>query len=43
LARSLGLHDGKVTLEMGLGWVYRRDGVRALAIGEAVPELAVVK
>jgi len=34
------LHGGKVTLEAGLGWLYRADGVRPLVIGEAVPELA---
>lgn len=34
------LHDGKVTLETGLGWLYRADGVRALVIGEPVPELS---
>ncbi len=33
------LHDGKVTLVTGLGWVYRSDGMRALAPGDQVPEL----
>ena len=34
------LHDKRVTLETGLGWVYRAGSVRPLVIGEAVPELA---
>jgi dipeptidase E len=34
------LHDGKVTLECGQAWLYRADGVRTLAVGELVPELA---
>lgn len=34
------LHDGKVMLETGLGWVYRSDGVRALMPGDEVTELA---
>lgn len=34
------LHDGKVTLETGLGWIYRADGVRPLVIGEPVRELS---
>ena len=34
------LHDGKVTLESGLGWVYRTGSVRPLEPGDAVPELA---
>ncbi len=33
------LHEGKVTLETGLGWVYRSDGVRALVPGDQVTEL----
>jgi dipeptidase E len=33
------LHDGQVTLESGLGWVYRADSVRALQPGDAMPEL----
>lgn len=33
------LHDGKVTLEAGLGWVYRAGSERALKPGDAVPEL----
>lgn len=33
------LHEGKITLETGLGWIYRSDGVRALVPGDAVPEL----
>ncbi len=33
------LHEGKVTLETGLGWVYRSEGVRALVPGDEVPEL----
>lgn len=32
-------HEGKVTLETGLGWVYRSDGVRALVPGDEMPEL----
>ena len=35
------LHDGKVTLETGLGWVYRSDGVRPLVPGDEMPELIV--
>jgi dipeptidase E len=34
------LHEGKVTLECGQAWLYRADGVRTLAVGEPVPELA---
>ena len=34
------LHGGKVTLEAGLGWVYRVGGARALVPGDEVPELA---
>ena len=34
------LHDGKVTLETGLGWIYRSGGMRPLVIGETVPELS---
>ncbi|MDI1319606.1 MAG: Type 1 glutamine amidotransferase-like domain-containing protein [bacterium] len=34
------LHNGRVSLEAGQGWLYRADGVRALVIGEPVPELA---
>jgi dipeptidase E len=33
------LHEGKVTLEAGSGWVYREGSVRALKPGDAVPEL----
>lgn len=33
------LHDGRVTLECGQAWLYRADGVRALVVGEPVPEL----
>jgi dipeptidase E len=33
------LHDGKVTLETGLGWVYRSGSSRALKPGDEVPEL----
>ena len=31
--------DGKVTLEAGLGWVYRAGAGRALVPGDQVPEL----
>ena len=34
------LHDGQVKLVVGLGWLYRATGVRALVPGEPVPELA---
>lgn len=40
---AVRLHDGRVTLECGQAWLYRADGVRALAAGEPVPELAVPK
>ncbi len=33
------LHDGKVTLESGFGWVYQTGSVRPLVPGDAVPEL----
>lgn len=33
------LHDGKVTLETGLGWVYRAGSVRALKPGDGIGEL----
>jgi dipeptidase E len=33
------LHEGRVTLETGLGWVYRAGSSRALQPGDAVPEL----
>lgn len=33
------LHAGQVTLATGQGWLYRADGTRPLALGEAVPEL----
>lgn len=33
------LHDGRVTFETGLGWLYRAGSVRPLAPGDAVPEL----
>jgi dipeptidase E len=33
------LHEGKVTLETGLGWVYRAGASRALKPGDVVPEL----
>jgi dipeptidase E len=35
------LHDGRVTLECGQAWLYRAEGVRALVVGEAVPELGI--
>jgi dipeptidase E len=34
------LHAGRVTLACGAGWVYRSSGVRALAPGDYLPELA---
>jgi dipeptidase E len=34
------LHDGRVTLETGQGWLYRVSGVRPLVLGTAVPELS---
>lgn len=34
------LHDGRVTLESGLGWLYRAVGVRPLVPGDQVPELS---
>lgn len=34
------LHDGNVIFEAGLGWLYRAGGVRALAPGDQLPELA---
>lgn len=37
---AVRLHDGRVTLECGQAWLYRADGVRALAVGEPVRELA---
>ena len=37
------LHDGRVTLVAGLGWLYRADGVHPLVIGEPVPELVVAR
>ncbi len=40
---AVRLHDGRVTLECGQAWLYRTDGVRALAVGEPVPELAAPK
>jgi dipeptidase E len=33
------LHDGKVTLETGLGWVYQSGSSRAVKPGDQVPEL----
>ncbi len=37
------LHDGQVTFEAGLGWVYRAGSVRALKVGDQVPELVAGK
>jgi dipeptidase E len=34
------LHDGRVTLAAGHGWLYRASGVRPLVVGEPVPELS---
>ncbi|MEO7598549.1 MAG: Type 1 glutamine amidotransferase-like domain-containing protein [Opitutus sp.] len=34
------LHDRRLTMEVGSGWVYTRAGVRALAIGDSVLETA---
>lgn len=33
------LHDGRVTFEVGHGWVYSAAGVRALNPGDRIPEL----
>jgi len=33
------LHDGRVTLEAGSGWLYRNSSVRALVAGDQMPEL----
>ena len=33
------LHDGRVTLEAGLGWVYQAKGRRSLVPGDLIPEL----
>jgi len=33
------LHNGRVTLETGQGWLYRAGSERALVAGDAVPEL----
>ena len=37
------LHDGKVTLETGSGWLYRGASVRALKPGDEVSELVGAK
>lgn len=37
------LHEGRVTLETGLGWVYRAGSVRALKPGDEIPELVAAK
>lgn len=34
------LHDGRVTLETGHGWLYSASGVRALNPGDQIPELS---
>lgn len=34
------LHEGRVTLVAGRGWIYRADGARALQAGDAVPEIS---
>lgn len=34
------LHDGRVTLAAGHGWLYRASGARPLVVGEPVTELA---
>lgn len=39
-ASSARLHDGRVTITGGTAWLYRAGGVRALPVGEAIPELA---
>ncbi len=39
-ASAARLHDGRVTIAFGSAWLYRASGVRALAVGEVVPELA---
>ncbi len=33
------LHGGRVTMEVGRGWVYRSGSVRAVNPGDAIPEL----
>ncbi len=33
-------HDGRVTIAGGAAWLYRASGVRALPVGEVVPELS---
>jgi dipeptidase E len=35
------LHDGHITLDAGFGWVYTINGVRALKVGDEIPELLV--
>lgn len=39
-ASSARLHEGRVTITGGTAWLYRTDGVRALPVGEVVPELS---
>lgn len=39
-ASIVRLHEGRVTLETGLGWLYRTGSVRALVPGDEVPELS---
>lgn len=39
-ASSARLHEGRVTITGGTAWLYRASGVRALPVGEVVPELA---
>jgi dipeptidase E len=33
------LHQGRIEFLVGSGWIYRADGVRALAPGDAAPEM----
>jgi dipeptidase E len=37
------LHDGRVTLEAGLGWVYQVKSRRSLVPGDLIPELLLKK
>ena len=38
-ASTARLHEGQVTIDGGTAWLYRAGGVRALPVGEVVPEL----
>lgn len=38
-AASARLHEGRVTITGGSAWLYRAGSVRALPVGESVPEL----